>query len=180
MANQFLTFMAPDDEHAFVRFLERYMFHVYPRRISADWQPFRASIENLPRFPAQEAYLVASDIGTLLTDIIKRGPDKGCLRVDERRSPVIFWKRSQIVDDGICLSGELWAEGDLTPQAGRRYSTAPLFRRRLNEIFHWLTRTFHKSRPKGYLLGPTITRMVKAGHVRLRENRHRGRHITVY
>lgn len=180
MANQLLTFMEPDDEKAFLRFLERFVFEVYPRRVPPGWKPFRATLENLPRFPEEDVYLVASDLGPALVDKIKRGPDKGSWRVDEVRSPVIFWERNLKNDDGELLSGELWAELDVTSQTGRRSAAPDQFRTRFLELEAWLSKTFRKSSPKGYLVGPATARAVKEGRLKLRENKHWGREIAVH
>jgi len=180
MANQLLTFMAPEDEKTFLRFLERFTFEVYPRRVPPDWQTFRATLATLPQFPEEDVYLVASDIGPATVDKIKRGPDKGSWRVDEVRSPVIFWERNVKNDDGELLSGELWAELDVTSQTGRRNAAPDQFRTRYLEIESWLRKTFRKSYPKGYLIGPAAARLVKEGALKLRENKHWGREIAVH
>ncbi|MEW5739234.1 MAG: hypothetical protein AB1938_09935 [Myxococcota bacterium] len=180
MANQLLTFMEADDEKAFLRFLERFTFEVYPRRVPPDWKPFRATAAALPDFPREDVYLVASDIGPALVDRIKRGPDKGSWRVDEVRSPVIFWERCLVNDDGELLSGELWAELDVTSQTGRRNAAPDQFRARFLEVEAWLRKQFRKSNPKGYLIGPATARRVKEGSLKLRENKHWGREIAVH
>lgn len=180
MANQLLTFMDAEDERSFLRFIERYVFEVYPRRVPPDWKTFRATLENLPRFPDEEVYLVASDIGPALVDKLKRGKDKGFWRIDEVRSPVIFWERNVKNDDGELLSGQLWAEVDVTSQTGRRNAAPDQFRTRVMEIEAWLRKTFRKSNPKGYLIGPSLARQMKEGAVKLRENKHWGREIDVH
>jgi hypothetical protein len=180
MANQLLTFMDADDEKAFLRFLERFHFEVYPRRVPPDWRPFRATADALPDFPPEDVYLVASDIGPALVDPIKRGPDKGHWRIDEVRSPVIFWERCLTNDDGELLSGELWAELDVTAQTGRRSAAPDRFRARYLQIEAWLRKSFRKSNPRGYLIGPATARRVKEGALVLRENRHWGRAVALH
>lgn len=179
MANQLLTFMNRDDEEAFVRVLERFVFDVYPRRVPPDWQTFRATIENFDRFPAEEIYLVASDIGPAEVDKIKRGPDKGFWRVDEVRSPVLFWERCTLNDDQELVSGQLWAELDVTQQTGRRTAAPDAFRKRVVEIETWVKKQFRKSAPKGFHVGPRTSRLVKEGLVKLREAGHWGRPVEV-
>src|SRR5437868_4901437 len=110
MATQLQLFMSREDELQFVRFLERYNMEVYPRRVPPDWVTFKASEQNFDKFPEEDVYLVATDIGPALVDKLKRGKDKGFWRVDEVRSPVIFWERSKVNDDGELVSGQLWAE----------------------------------------------------------------------
>ncbi|GMU59771.1 MAG: hypothetical protein AMXMBFR34_15340 [Myxococcaceae bacterium] len=180
MANQLLTFMEADDEKAFLRFLERFHFEVYPRRVPPGWKPFKATAEALADFPQEDVYLVASDLGPALVDKIKRGPDKGSWRVDEVRSPVIFWERCLPNDDGELLSGELWAELDVTAQTGRKSAAPDQFRARYLELEAWLRKQFRKSNPKGYLIGPATARRVKEGRLKLRENKHWGREVAVH
>ena len=63
MANVQKFFMAPEDEAAFFRFLERFVLEVYPRRVPPDWEAFRASAESMPQLPEEDLYLVATEIG---------------------------------------------------------------------------------------------------------------------
>ena len=177
MANQIFTFMLKADELAFMNFLERYVFEVYPRRVPPDWQPFRASPKAWEQLPEDDVYLVASDIGPALVDKIKRGPDKGNWRVDEVRSPVIFWERSRLNDDGELLSGQLWAELDITAQTGRRDAAPSVFRERFLEIEEWIKKAFRKGDPKGFWVGQHATRQVKESGTVLRENKHWGRQV---
>ena len=178
MANQLLTFMAREDEAAFVRFLERFVLEVYPRRVPPNFKTFRASEKTLDRFPEEDVYLVASDIGPALVDKVKKGPDKGFWRIDEVRSPVIFWERNQKDDDGALVSGQLWAELDVTQQTGRRQAAPDAFRARFLEIERWVKKTFRKSDPKGFWIGPQTARMVRDG-LALKERSHWARPIAV-
>lgn len=180
MANQLLTFMNRDDEEAFARVLERFVFEVYPRRVPPDWRTFRASAETLGSFPEEDVYLVASDIGPAQVDKVKRGPDKGFWRIDEVRSPVIFWERCVVNQEQELVSGQLWAELDVTQQTGRRSAAPDLFRTRFLELESWMKKTFRKSHPKGFWIGPKTARAVKEGLVTLRENAHWGREIAVH
>jgi len=115
MANVLKPLLDPEDERAFLRFLTQTPWEVYPRRVPPDWKPFLATAEELDRLPP-ELYLAAADLGPVLVDRVKRGPDRGHWRVDEVRSPVVFWERSQLDEDGALVAGELWAELDVTPQ----------------------------------------------------------------
>jgi hypothetical protein len=119
MANVLRPVLDPEDERAFLRWLAQSTFEVYPRRVPPDWKAFRANAESWDRLPP-ELYLAATDLGPVLVDKVKRGPDRGHLRVDEVRSPVVYWERSQLDEDGALLAGQLWAELDVTPQTGRR------------------------------------------------------------
>ena len=180
MANQIQLFMVAEDELSFLRTLEQHRLEVYPRRVPQDWKPFIAAPAAHAQLPEEELYLAASALGPVLVDPVKRGPDKGQWRVDEVRSPVIFWERSRKNDDGELLSGQLWAELDITEQTGRRSAAPDRFRRLFLDIEEWLTRAFRKSNPKGYLIGPQAARAHKEEKLVLRENEHRGREVSVW
>ena len=180
MANQLFIFTTREDELQLLRFLERDVFEVYPRRVPQGWKPFRATAAAIEQLPAEELYLVASDIGPALVDQIKRGPDKGSWRIDEVRSPVVFWERSRMSEEGELLSGQLWAELDVTSQTGRRDPAPERFRRRFLELEAWVRKTYRKGDPKGFWIGPGAARLVKETGVSLRENKHWGRQVVLH
>jgi hypothetical protein len=171
MADQLRLFMVDEDEVAFLRFLERFALEVYPRRIPESWKPFRAEGKAHPKLP-EEVYLAAPELGAVQVDKVKRGPDKGSWRVDEVRSPVIFWERSRRNDEGQLLAGQLWAELSITEQTGRRDAAPDRFRALVLEVEQWLKKTFRKSDPPGFLIGPKCARLVKEG-LQLRAEEHR-------
>ncbi|MCU0695876.1 MAG: hypothetical protein MUC96_05045 [Myxococcaceae bacterium] len=179
MAHQLFTFMLPEDEETFVRVLARSVFEVYPRRVPPDWQTFRLTLDAMPQLPERDVYLVASDLGPAHVDAIKRGPDKGFWRIDEVRSPVLFWERSARNEDGEVLSGQLWAELDITEQTGRKQAAPAAFRARVLELSNWLTKTFRKGDPKGSWIGPAAARAVKDEGLVLREDFVRNGRIVV-
>lgn len=162
MADRLQIFMVDEDEVAFLRFLERFVLEVYPRRIPERWAPFRAAAAEHARLP-EELYLAASEISAVLVDRVKRGPDKGSWRVDEVRSPVLFWERSRRTEAGELLAGQLWAETSITEQTGRRSAAPDRFRALVQEVEHWLKKTFRKSDPPGFLIGPRAARLAKEG-----------------
>lgn len=173
MATLLRFFFAPDDERAFFRYLERHKLEVYPVRIPPDWQPFPADLEAVPKLPPEDMYLAASELGNVLVDKVKRGKDKGAWRVDEVRSPVIYYERSRTNEEGELVSGKLWAELDVTPQTGRQSAPTDRFRRLFEEVQEWVRKTCHKSEPMGFWVGPTAARLFKEGLV-LRDSEHRG------
>jgi len=179
MANQLQLFMLEEDERAFLRQLERFHLEVYPRRVPPEWKSFEATVGHHGRLPEEELYLAASQIAPVLVDPIKRGPDKGFWRVDEVRSPVIFWERSRKNEEGELLSGQLWAELDITAQTGRRDPAPDRFRSVFLEIETWLRKQFRQGRPKGFWVGPAAARAHKEGLV-LRDSQHRGGVVEVH
>jgi hypothetical protein len=165
MANRLHLFFVPEDELQFLRFLEKFRLEVYPRRVPKDWKTFHAGPDVQGHLPAEDVYLAAADIGPVLVDPVKRGPDKGHWRVDEVRSPVIFYERSTLNEEGELLSGMLWAELDVTPQTGRRDSAPDRFRKLFLELEEYLRKTCRKSEPMGFLVGPHAARRYKEGLV---------------
>ncbi len=178
MATQIQIFMEREDELGFLRFLERNNMEVYPRRVPPDWVTFKATEQNYDKLPEEDVYLVASDIGPALVDKLKRGKDKGQWRIDEVRSPVIFWERCRKNDDGELISGQLWAELEITQQTGRRDPAPERFKALFLEVENWIKKTFRKSHPKGFWVGPKTSKAVKGG-LKLRENKYWGREIEV-
>ena len=175
-----LLFMTKEDEAALLRFIEHLKLEVYPRRVPPDWQPFLAKLSEHDRLPEEDIYLVASQIGPALVDKVKRGPDKGFWRVDETRSPVIFWNRCLKNDDGELLSGQMWAETDVNSNTGRRAAPDEKFRQLFVSIEEHMRKLFRKGDPKPYLVGPNCAREVKESNLKLRENEHLGRLIAVH
>jgi hypothetical protein len=165
-------FMAPEDELAFFRFLERFRLEVYPRRVPPDWKPFLAKAEAVPNLPEEELYLAASELGAVLVDKMKRGPDKGYWRVDEVRSPVIFLERSRLDEEGRLLPGQLWAELDVTPQTGRRNAAPDALRKLFMELEGHLKKAYRRSDPPGFFVGPAAARRFKDGLVLHDPERH--------
>ncbi|MGQ0504114.1 MAG: hypothetical protein ACT4TC_02240 [Myxococcaceae bacterium] len=173
MAHTVSFFMTPDDELAFLRFIERFHLEVYPVRIPPNWKPFPATSDKVDQFPADAAYLAASELGNVLVDKVKRGPDRGQWRVDEVRSPVIFFERCVRNEESELVSGKLWAELDITAQTGRKDAAPDKFRRMYLEIDGWIKKTFRKGDPKDFWVGPKAAREFKEGLV-LRDSEHRG------
>ncbi len=179
MAINIRFFMTDEDERALLLFLRRFHFEVYPVRVPPDWKTFQASEETRDRLPEDALYLAAADIGPMTVDKIKRGPDKGHWRVDEVGSPVIYFERCRRNEESELLSGELWTQLDWTPQTGRRFAAPDRFRTIFLEIERDLRTRFHKSEPKGFLIGPHAARAAKDGLV-LRDSERGGGTVRPY
>jgi len=167
MANQLLLFMLPEDEKAFVHMLEPYALEAFPQRIPADYESFQVCLSHFHRLPPQALYLFLPQAGPLLVDKIKRGPDKGKLRVDEIRSPVIFWERCTQETPGQLLCGQLWAQLEVTPETGRREAAADVFRTLYLEIESRIKKSYRRGHPKGYWVGKEAAAAFKAGRLKL-------------
>ncbi|MFL5322168.1 MAG: hypothetical protein ACJ790_21100 [Myxococcaceae bacterium] len=169
MANVLRFFLAPDDELQLFRYLEHLKLEVYPRRIPPDWKMFLAGPEMIDRLPEEDMYLAAAEIGPVMVDPIKRGPDKGFWHVDEVRSPVIYYDRSRKNEEGELVSGRMWAELDVTQQTGRRDPAPDRFRRMYLELEEWFKKTCRRSEPTGFFVGPHAARAYKEG-LKLRDD----------
>lgn len=179
MAINIRFFMTEDDERAVLRFLRRFQLEVYPVRVPADWKTFHAGEDTWDRLPSDELYLADAEAGPVKVDKIKRGPDQGYWRVDEVSSPVIYFERCRHNAAGELLSGELWTQLDWTPQTGRRFAAPDRFRARFLELERELRTRFHKSEPKGFLIGPHAARAAKEGLV-LRDSERGGGTVRRY
>lgn len=180
MANQLRFFMTPEDEVAFLRYLERHVLKVYPRRVPPDWKEFRATAAAHAQLPEEDLYLAATDIGPVTVDKLKRGPDKGHWRVQEVGSPVIFWERSIRNEDDELLSGQLWSELDVTQQTGRRNPAPDRLRSLFMDIEAWIKKAFRHGDPKAFWIGPNAARAVKESQLVLRDNEHKGSTVRVW
>lgn len=178
MATRLHFFMTEADEKAFLRHCEGLSLEVYPVRVPPDWETFRATEANQQRLP-DEAYLVATEIGPALVDPIKRGPDKGLWRIDEVRSPVVFYRRSRVDEDGALRAGTAWAEIEVTPETGRKNPAPERFRRLVVELEGWFKKQFRKSDPKGFYIGNHAAREHKGG-LKLLTDEHRAKSIRVH
>lgn len=179
MANTLKFFMTEADEKAFLRFLAQYRLEVYPVRIPPNWKPFLAAEEVLPDLPEDACYLAAADIGPVLVDKVKRGKDKGAWRVDEVRSPVIFFERCRMNEEGELVAGKLWAELDVTPQTGRRDAAPDRFRSLVLEVEEFFKKRFRKGDRHGFWIGPDAARRSKEGVV-LRDSERHGATVQPY
>jgi len=171
MAHQLLLFMLPEDEQAFVHMLEPYALEVFPRRIPEGYESFKLCLPHFHRLPPEALYLLLPKAAPLLVDKIKRGPDKGKLRVDEIRSPVIFWERSQQEVPGELVCGQLWAQLEVTPETGRRTAAVEPFRALYMEIESRIKKSYRKGHPKGYWVGKAAAAAFKAGRLKLLASR---------
>ena len=110
---------------------------------------------------------------------MKRGPDKGFWRIDEVRSPVIFWERCVVNEEQRALSGQLWAELDVTRRPAAR-TPRPTCSALASSSSSLDEEDVPQEPPQGLLVGPETARVVKEGALKLRENKHWGREIAVH
>ena len=82
-------------------------------------------------------------------------------------------------EEGELISGQLWAELEITQQTGRRDPAPERFKTLFNEIDNWVKKTFRKSHPKGFWVGPKTAKAVRQTGLKLRENKYWGRVIEI-
>jgi hypothetical protein len=88
--------------------------------------------------------------------------------------------RCRMNEEGELLSGQLWAEMEVTPQTGRKESASDQFRRLFLEIGEYLKKTYRKGDPKAFFVGPKAARIHKEGKLVLRDSAHRGGTVVPY
>ncbi len=181
MAATLRYFMLPEDERALFRHLERRELTIYPELIPPGQAPLRVSDAAVAGLDAAAYYLAAERLGPVVVHPIKRGPDRGMLEIEEVPSPVFHYERSLRNEAGELVAGRLWAELDVTddPESGGRGK--PLALRRIFEDVHDLFRkSWRRSDPKGFWVGPHAAAAWKRGELKLREAGHRGGLVGVW
>ena len=181
MAATLSYFMLPEDERALFRQLARHGLTVYPEIVPPGHAPLAADEEAPARLEEAAYYLAAEQLGPVIVHPVKRGPDKGLLEIEEVPSPVLHYERSLRNDDGELVSGRLWGELDVTDEADQARRGKPLGLRRIFEDVHgFFRKSWRRSEPKGFWVGPAAAAAWKRGELVLREAGHKGRTVGVW
>src|SRR3954468_22306415 len=177
MALQLRFFMVEEDERELLRRLERLPLELWPELTHPSERPPIVS----PSVALEDdAYYLAA--GDVIGHQIKKGPDRGRFRIDEVVSPVIYFCRSRLDDDGELRSGDLWAEteaqGDQARLGGKpaRFLSAV---RELRELVSARLRMCQSAPRTTYFVGPAAARLAKGG-LTLREAGRKGEPVRVY
>jgi hypothetical protein len=173
-------FMLPEDEKALFRVLARHRLTAYPDLIPPGWVAPVVD-EHLAGTLEQEAYYLAMEaLGPVVVHPIKRGPDKGMLKIEEIPSPVFHYERSVRNEAGELVGGRLWAElvvtGSTEDKRGKPRGLTYVF----DEVHDWFRKGWRRSDPKGYWVGPKAAEAWKRGGLVLREPGHKGRTYGVW
>jgi hypothetical protein len=181
VAAQLRYFMLPDDERAVFRLLARHSVTLFPELVPPDWVAPRVDDALLPSALDLDAYYLAfEELGPVIVHPVKKGPDKGMLKIEELPSPVFHYERSVRNEAGELVGGRLWAELDVHETA-----TGPVGKpRRLHVVFDEIHQLFKKnwrrSDPKGWWVGPAAARAWKSDKLVLREPGHKGGTLGVW
>ncbi len=173
-------FTLPADEAALFRFLARQGFTLYPELVPPGYTAPAANEQVLAGLGDSAYYLAAERFGPVIVQVVKRGPNKGLLAIEEVPSPVLHYERSGRNDAGELVAGRLWAELDVTDDPTSKFGKHRGLRAVFEEIHAWLRKSFRRSDPKGWWVGPAAARAWKGEGLVLREAGHKGRSIRVW
>ncbi len=173
-------FMLPDDEASLFRMLERRELTLYPELIPPGHVPVRVAPDAVARLDQPAYYMAVERLGPVIVHPVKRGPDKGMLVVEEVPSPVFHYARSVRNDAGELVSGRLWAELDVTDDANDRRGKPLALRALFHEIEAFFKKSWRRSDPKGFWVGPHAAAALKRRELVLREEGHKGRLVGVW
>jgi len=173
-------FMLPEDEKALFRLLARHRMTVYPELFPPGYTAPLASEQTLPALDLPSYYLALEALGPVVYHPIKRGPDKGLLKIEEVPSPVLHYDRSLPNEAAELVGGHLWAElvatGATDDLRGKPRGLARVF----DEVHDWFRKGWRRSDPKGYWIGPKAAEAWKRNGLVLREPGHKGRSYGVW
>ncbi len=173
-------FMLPADEVALFRFLAHQGLTLYPELVPPGYSAPAANEQVLAGLGDSAYYLAAERLGPVIVEPVKRGPNKGLLAIEEVPSPVLHYQRSMRNDAGELVAGRLWAELDVTDDPTSKFGKHRGLRLTFEEIHVWLRKTFRRSDPKGFWVGPAAARACKGEGLVLREAGHKGRSVGVW
>jgi hypothetical protein len=129
----------------------------------------------------EEAYYLAAErLAPVVVHPVKKGPDRGKLVIEEIPSPVFHYQRSLPNEEGELVAGRLWAELDVADDPNSRAGKPRGLRVTFEDIHGWLRKTFRRSDPKGWWVGPAAARAWKSEGLVLREPGHKGRRVGVW
>jgi hypothetical protein len=172
-------FMLPEDERSFFRMLA-------PRHLTLYPEIFPPGTPALPVDDAIQAtlggegyYLAAEQLGPVVVRPLKRGRDKGMLEIEEVPSPVIHYERSLPNEAGELVGGRVWAELDVTDDPDSRLGKPRALRRLFDDIQAFFRKSWRRSDPKGWWIGPVAAGALKKGLV-LRAPGHKGGTVGVW
>ncbi len=180
MAATLHYFMLPEDERAVFRHLARRELTLYPELVPPGWAPLPVQEDTLPKLEGPSWYIAAERFGPVIVHPVKRGPDKGMLAIEEVPSPVFHYERSVRNEAGELVAGRLWAELEITDDPEDRRGKPLGLKSIFEEVHHLFRKSWRRSDPKGFWVGPAAAAAWKRGDLVLREAGHKGREVGVW
>jgi len=177
MALQIPFFMAPEDERDVFRRLSGLRLELWPELTDPRHRPPLADQDAPLVEPAY--YLAAGDV---IAYPLKRGQNRGRWKIDEVKSPVVYFFRSQLDEEGQLRSGYFWAETETGGDQSRIGGKPSRFLHAVRGLQEAVKSRFRRSSPvKGtvYFVGPAAARLAHAG-TPLREAGRKGELVRVY
>ena len=113
---------------------------------------------------------------------IKKGQNRGRWKIDEVKSPVVYFARSEMDEEGQLRSGYFWAETEASGDNSRIGGKPARFLHAMRELQQAIKSRFRRSTPvKGttYFVGPAAARLAESG-TPLREAGRKGERVRVY
>lgn len=152
--------MSPADEAELFRRLEPKELDLWPEAIERGYTAPKLRGELAAKLD-QEGYYFA--YGEVEAYPLKRGKNRGLMKIDENLSSVIHFLRSVKDEDGDLRSGHFWVElepaGDISRQGGK---PAP-FQKIVRDLSDFLKTRYRRSNPPGFYIGPGAARLSQAG-----------------
>lgn len=173
-------FMLPEDEVAFFRLLTHRDVTVYPELVPPGWVPLVADEHTPAKLDGEAYYLALEKLGPVVVHPVKRGPDRGLLAIEEIPSPVLHYERSLPNEKGELVAGRIWAELEITDDTVSREGKPFGLKRLFLEIQDLFKKSWRRSDPKGFWVGPHAAAAWKRGGLTLREAGHKGRAMGVW
>ena len=180
MASTLHYFMLAEDERAVFRHLARRDLTLYPELIPPGQPPIPLDEGAVEKLDGSAWYIAAERLGPVVVHPVKRGPDKGMLEIEEIPSPVLHYERSVRNEDGELVSGRLWAELDVTDDAESRRGKPLALKHLFDDVHQLFRKSWRRSDPKGFWVGPVAAAAWKRGELVLREAGHKGRKMGVW
>ncbi|HTN51502.1 MAG TPA: hypothetical protein VML50_03805 [Anaeromyxobacter sp.] len=180
MAATLHYFMLPGDEQAVFRHLARRALTIYPELVPPGYLPIPVDAEASARLDGPAYYLACERLGPVIVHPVKRGPDRGMLAIEEVPSPVFHYERSLPNPAGELVSGRLWAELVVTDDPEDRRGKPLALKAIFEEVHQLFRKSWRRSDPKGFWIGPHAAQAWKRGDLKLREEGHKGRLIGVW
>jgi hypothetical protein len=177
MALQIPFFMAPEDERDVLRRLSHLQLELWPEVTDPQ---HRAPLCGAETELADPAYYLAA--GDVIAYPLKRGQNRGRWKIDEVKSPVMYFFRSQMDEEGQLRSGYFWAETETAGDQARTGGKPSRFLHAVRELQEAVKSRFRRSSPvKGtiYFVGPAAARLAQSG-TPLREAGRKGELVRVY
>lgn len=180
MAATLQYFMLPEDELALFRMLARKELTLYPEIFPPGTTGIPVDEKAHALLTESAYYLAAEKHGPVIVRQLARGRDRGMLEIEELPSPVFHFERSLPNEKGELVAGKLWSELDVNDDPGSRMGKPFVLRQIFEEVNQFFRKSWRRSDPKGWWVGPAAGAAVKGRRLVLREAGHHGKTVGVW